>query len=249
MATDCEIPTERPTNLRASIDALQADIVALRREIDFRVASFDVSTKLAVESVEQLRIEHRKGHDREHDLSNAIMEAFKSEVHRIEREQGNALQKALESVNVQNQLHAVAHEREHVASQQAADKAEATQQRAMDKGEAALVSRMDQTNAWREQFNRQWTDQQAGFAAMAGTLATRQMVDDKLDLAASDREALRTVVAKAATRELVDERQATTDKQLQEVRDWKLESQAQLRTWGVMLAALVVLVNVALRFV
>ena len=176
------------------------------------------------------------------------MASFRHEVYRIEKEQTNAIEKALESVNVQNKLHAVAHEREHVASQNAADKAEATQQRAMDKSELAMVSRMDQTNAWREQFNRQWTEQQNQFAAMAGTLATRQMVDDKMGTAANDRDTLRLSIAKTATRELVDERQAGTDKQLQEVRDWKLESQAQLRTWGVMIAVVVVVINVALRF-
>jgi len=248
MAGDIEPPTERPANLRASIDALQADIAALRREIDFRVESADIGSKVAIASVDILRIEHQSAHDREHAHAGAILEALRSEVYRIEKEQYKAIEKALESVTVQNQLHAVAHEREHVASQTAMDKAELTQQRAMDKSEAAMVARMDQTNAWREQFNRQWTEQQAAFAAMTGTLATRQMLDDKLELASSDRDALRIVIAKSATRELVDERQVTTDKQLQEVRDWKLESQAQLRTWGVMIATLVVIVNVVLRF-
>jgi len=248
MAGETDPPTERPGNLRASIDAVQADIVALRREIDFRVVGTDLSSKLAVEAVESLRVEHQKNHKREHQLQEALLASFRDEVHRIEREQINAIEKALESVNVQNKLHAVAHEREHVASQNAADKAEGTQQRAMDKSEAAMVSRMDQTNAWREQFNRQWTEQQATFAAMAGTLATRQMVEDKQDVAANDRDTLRLSIAKTATRELVDERQAATNKQLQEMRDWKLESQAQLRTWGIMMGIVVIVVNVAIRF-
>ncbi len=248
MAGDTEPPTERPANLRASIDALQADILSLRRELDFRVAANDLGHTVAVEAVETLRIEHQKSHERDHLANDRIMESFRTEVYRIEKEQSSAIEKALESVNVQNKLHAVAHEREHVASQQAADKAEATQQRAMDKSEQAIVARMDQTNQWREQFNRQWTEQQQAFAAIAGTLATRQMVDDKLELATLDRETLRASIGKTATRELVDERHAIIDKQLQEVRDWKLESQAQLRTWGVMIAVLVIIINVALRF-
>ncbi len=248
MATDCEIPTERPTNLRASIDALQVEILSLRREIDLRSAANDQGVRMAVASVDGLRDEHQKAHDRDHAHAKEVLDAFRGEVHRIEREQTSAIEKALESVTVQNQLHAVAHEREHVASQNASDKAETTQQRSLDKSEEALKDRMEQTNAWREQFNRQWTEQQATFATMIATLATRQMVDDKLEISAKDRDGLRASITKSATRELVDERQASTDKQLQEVRDWKLESQAQLRTWGVLVAVVVVLVNVALRF-
>jgi len=248
MVVDTDPPTERPANLRASIDAIQVDILSLRREIDFRAEALHSSNKTAIDVVENLRSDHQKAHERDHAHGSELFEAFQEVVRRIEREQTTAIEKALESVHIQNLLHATAHEREHVASQTAMDKAEATQQRSADKSEAALVARMDQTNQWREQFNRQWTEQQAAFAAIAGTLATRQMVDDKLELATNDREALRGIIARSATRELVDERQATTDKSLQEIRDWKLESQAQLRTWGVMIAVLVVIVNVALRF-
>ncbi len=248
MAGETDPPTERPANLRASIDAIQVDILSLRREIDFRVAAAEKGSEMAIETVENIRAEHQAGHERDHAHAEAMLLTFRAEVLRIEREQTKAIEKALESVHIQNSLHAVAHEREHLASQAAADKAESTQQRAMDKSEAALVARMEQTNAWREQFNKQWTDSQAAFAAMAGTLATRQMVEDRLELASLDRETLRTTIGKSATRELVDERQAVVEKSLQEIRDWKLESQAQLRTWGVMVAAVVILVNLALRF-
>ncbi len=197
--------------------------------------------------------------------------ALENEVNRRFAESEHATKLALSAVDRHAQLHAEFHEREHSAQERVDEvrrvsdtAADVERRRALDKAEDAILVRLAASNQWQQRFD-----------ALASNLVLKETLDtaihslrvdlDKIEaaqpaflthatsdarfsVAQADRERLREVVAGCVRLDTFSAKMDSIDARLGEVRDWKLQTESQMKTWAVVVGFIVIAVNLAVKY-
>ena len=178
---------------------------------------------------------------------------------------------ALETVATSSRLHHAAHEREHASAEhldqvrrEAEDKADAERRRALDKAEESINGRLAATNQWQQRFDviqadlvhKEMMDTQIHALRLdidkieAGQpmFMTQSTSDARVSVAQADRDRLREAIGACVRVEVYVSKMESIDATLREVRDWKLQTESQFKTWAAVMAFVVIGVNIAIKY-
>jgi len=178
---------------------------------------------------------------------------------------------ALDTVASASTLHHTAHEREHTSAEhldqvrrEAEDKADAERRRALDKAEESINGRLAATNMWQQRFDalqsdlvhKEMLDTQLyairvdidKIEAGQPSFLTQSASDARYAAAQSDRERIREQVASCVRADTYSAKMESIDGTLREIRDWKLQTESQFKTWAAVVTFVVIGVNIAIKY-
>ena len=178
---------------------------------------------------------------------------------------------ALDTVKSASTSHNASHEREHATAEnldqirrEAEDKTDAERRRALDKAEESINVRLAASNQWQQRFDalhadlvhKEMLDTQLHAIRLdidkieAGQpmFLTQATSDSRYAVAQSDRDRIREQVAACVRTEIYVAKMEAIDATLREVRDWKLQTESQFKTWAAVVTFLVIVVNIAIKY-
>jgi len=178
---------------------------------------------------------------------------------------------ALDTVAGASALHHTAHEREHASAEhldqvrrEAEDKADAERRRAMDKAEESINGRLAATNMWQQRFDKlasdlvhkEMLDAQIHALRMdidkietnQPTFITQSTSDARVSVAQADRDRLREAISACVRVETYASKMDSIDTTLREIRDWKLQTESQFKTWAAVVTFVVIGINIAIKY-
>jgi len=178
---------------------------------------------------------------------------------------------ALDTVSSASASHANSHEREHAAAthldsirREAEEKTDAERRRALDKAEESINGRLAATNMWQQRFDRLAADLvhkdmlEAQLHALRVDIdkieasqpmfLTQATSDSRFGIAQADRDRLREGIAACVRVEVFGGKMDAIDATLREVRDWKLQTESQFKTWAAVITFMVIGVNIAIKY-
>jgi len=178
---------------------------------------------------------------------------------------------ALDTVSSASANHANSHEREHAAAthldsirREAEGKTDAERRRALDKAEESINVRLAATNMWQQRFDalasnlvhKEMLDAQLNalrvdiskIEAAQPMYLTQTASDSRFSVAQADRDRIREQVAACVRIEVYGAKMEGIDTTLREVRDWKLQTESQFKTWAAVITFVVIGINIALKY-
>jgi hypothetical protein len=169
--------------------------------------------------------------------------------------QEEAVRVALEAVTKQYDLHAAAHDREHINQEKAdeirriaLEKAEAEVRRALDKAEESLFNRLEITNQWREQYNNQALNFVSKEALEPQLSTLEKEIDALANKTEKEYDNLKELLNSKIAEDVYKEHMKAIDLNQLEFRDWKIQTQSQMKTWAAVVAFIVIAINVAVKY-
>ena len=178
---------------------------------------------------------------------------------------------ALDTVSAASANHANSHEREHAAAthldsirREAEGKTDAERRRALDKAEESINVRLAATNQWQQRFDKLAADLvhkdmlDAQLSALRVDInkieaaqplyLTQAASDSRASVAQADRDRLRESIAACVRVEVYVSKMESIDGTLREVRDWKLQTESQFKTWAAVITFVVIGVNIGIKY-
>jgi len=178
---------------------------------------------------------------------------------------------ALDTVSSASASHATSHEREHAAAthldqirRDAEEKTDAERRRALDKAEESINVRLAATNQWQQRFDALASQlvhkdmMEAQLHAVRVDInkvetsqpmyVTQTTSDSRVAVAQADRDRIREQVAACVRVEVYGAKMESIDTTLREVRDWKLQTESQFKTWAAVVMFVVIGINIAIKY-
>ena len=178
---------------------------------------------------------------------------------------------ALETVATASRMHHASHEREHASAEhldqvrrEAEDKADAERRRALDKAEESINVRLAATNMWQQRFDalasdlvhKEMLDTQLHAIRLdidkieAGQpmFMTQATSDSRVAVAQADRDRLREAIGACVRADTYVAKMESIDTTLREIRDWKLQTESQFKTWAAVVTFLVIAINIGIKY-
>ena len=178
---------------------------------------------------------------------------------------------ALDTVKSASSSHNASHEREHASAEnldsirrEAEYKTDAERRRALDKAEESINVRLAASNQWQQRFDalhadlvhKEMLDTQLHAIRLdidkielgQPMFMTQSASDARVAVAQADRDRLREQIAACVRVETYVSKMESIDGTLREVRDWKLQTESQFKTWAAVVTFLVIVVNIAIKY-